>query len=125
MDNLQSPQSPWLKIYSRPTKYPKLWSKGIIQKLLIKWAGCKCEHCGASQADALLHVHHLIWIAKEDCRWENLTVLCTSCHVKIHNQKWQPGKPWLERWGEVPQWAIVRGHLTKQGEPVEQQSLIN
>lgn len=111
-------ESPWLKVYSRRFKYPKPWQKGMIQKIILRAAGHTCEHCGATQEDALLHVHHLTWLNKHDCTYQNLVSVCTSCHVRIHNYKWQPGKPWLERWGQVPVWAVLRGHLSNNGQPL-------
>ena len=111
-----APNSPWLKVYTLAAgKYPKIWNKGIIQKALIAWADHKCECCGATDDDVLLHVHHMTWLAKKDCRWENLLVCCTGCHVRLHNQRWQPGKFWYEKHGPVPHWAVIRGHLTESG----------
>jgi 5-methylcytosine-specific restriction endonuclease McrA len=93
---------------SRLYRYPRLWSKGIIQRHLLEWADHKCECCGADRDDVSLHVHHLIWRDKHDCRFENLLVCCVGCHTRLHNRKWQPGQPWLPDWGAVPEWLKVR-----------------
>ncbi|NEQ29648.1 MAG: HNH endonuclease [Leptolyngbya sp. SIO4C5] len=102
------PKNIWLMVYSRKFKYPRVWCKGIVQRILLSWAGHKCEHCGATDEQSLLHVHHLSWKAKHDCRWENLVVLCVSCHTQIHNRRWQPGSIWRSQWGEVPNWLKLR-----------------
>ena len=114
----EPPQSDWLKLYTFLGKYPKCWRKGIIQRIILEYADYHCEHCGVSGSFALLHVHHLIWNDKHDCRWQNLLCVCTGCHVRIHNYKWQPGQLWISRWGDVPEWAIARGLLV-DGKPKE------
>ncbi len=56
-----------------------------------------CEECGSGDD---LHVHH-----KDRDHWndapENLTTLCNSCHVKLHNE--QDGNPraLVPRWREI------------------------
>jgi hypothetical protein len=129
VDLVLNPVSPWLKIYSQPGKYPKIWNKGIIQRHLIDLAQGCCECCGqigtnsdlpeATNGTVLLHVHHLKWQAKHDARWENLLVCCTGCHTRLHNQKWQPGKPWNPKHGPIPNWAFQRGLLDETGHPNE------
>ncbi|HEY9747452.1 MAG TPA: HNH endonuclease signature motif containing protein [Allocoleopsis sp.] len=108
------PENNWLKLYTRVGKYPKVWEKGIIQRILLSWAGRKCENCGTTDEQASLHVHHLRWKAKHDCRFENLVVVCVRCHTILHNRQYQPGVDWQERWGPVPEWAIVRGLVTSE-----------
>lgn len=97
-----------LKSYQPVGRYPKRWTKGAIQKAMLQWSDHRCEVCGARGEDELLHVHHLHWADKHDCRWENLLVCCVSCHTRIHNHKWQPGKPWSLT--ATPDWMTQRGY---------------
>lgn len=97
-----------LHVYKRAGHYPSPWKTGRIQKVMIKWADNLCENCGASGTDALLHVHHIAWEAKHDCRFENLVVVCVGCHVRIHNHHWQPGRPWTLT--STPDWMTLRGY---------------
>lgn len=108
---LTPPNSKSLKIYKRPGIYPSGWNTGRIQKIMLGWAGYQCESCGASSADRLLHVHHLTWEAKHDCRFENLLVCCVNCHTRIHNNEWQPGKIWTFT-DTRPDWMTARGYET-------------
>lgn len=95
-----------LKVYKRPNIYPGAWKRGRIQKVMLRLAGYVCEQCGLSDDEVLLHVHHIVWKAKHDCRWQNLVVVCVKCHVKIHNHCWQPGREWTL--GDVPKWIVSR-----------------
>lgn len=132
MSAVTHPVSRWLMSYPQKGKYPRIWSKHIIQKVLIAWANNRCECCGelgtntkdpdAENGTVLLHVHHLKWSAKHDATWENLLVCCTGCHTRIHNQKWQPGKEWNPKHGDVPQWLIIRGLLDVEGNPIDESS---
>jgi hypothetical protein len=107
-DVLDAPPSDrCLHAYKRLEHYPSPWKTGRIQKVMLRWANDTCENCGVAGKDGLLHVHHIQWDAKHDCRWENLVVVCVSCHVKIHNHKWQPGRIWSLT--AVPQWITRRG----------------
>ena len=54
-------------------------------KHLISLLGNKCSACGSSKN---LQVHHKIPLSKNGVdEVENLEVLCTLCHNKIHNYK--------------------------------------
>jgi len=99
-------------------QYPACWKKGHVQKVLLDWANHRCEVCDRGLDQVSLHVHHLTWADKHDCRWINLLVCCRACHVQLHNRRWQPGQKWESRWGEVPEWAIARGLLDNAGNPV-------
>ena len=110
MPDYQSPPvSKSLKIYKRLGHYPSGWQSGRVQRIMLRWAGHVCECCGAAAADRLLHVHHLIWEAKHDCRYENLLVCCVNCHTRLHNIEWQPGKLWTFT-DRCPEWMTARGH---------------
>lgn len=121
------PTAACLKVYKRPHIYPDAWERQRIQKIMLKWAGNKCENCGATIEQSLLHVHHIYWNNKHDCRFENLVVVCVSCHIKIHNHKWQPGRPWTLT--KTPEWMTARGYSNPVEERVEaveeNQSAIN
>lgn len=99
--------------------YPVLWRdrKPNIQQFM-RSLHPNCEMCGKDSSGGSLDVHHLKWSAKHDCRYENLFVICRSCHSKIHRRGdgWHPSKPWdIENWSDVPQGLIDRGHLNKDG----------
>ncbi len=76
-----------------------------------------CEMCGKDSSGGSLDVHHLKWDRKHDCTYDNLFVICRSCHTKIHRRGdgWFPSKPWAKEWGDVPQGLIDRNHLDKDG----------
>lgn len=101
------PVSRSLRRYRRLLHYPSAWRSGLIQRVMLKWSGNRCECCG--EMGGVL-VHHLVWELKGDCRFENLLVCCLGCHVRLHNREWQPGKVWL--WGEIPEWQKIRGMNT-------------
>jgi hypothetical protein len=98
--------------------YPTLWRdrKPNIQQFM-RTLHPTCEMCGKDSSGGSLDVHHLKWSAKHDCRYENLFVICRSCHSTIHRRGggWYPSQPWLAEWGEVPDGLISRGHLDKDG----------
>lgn len=99
-------------------EYPPLWRdrKPSIQNMM-RSLHPNCEMCGKNQ-DAFSHdVHHLKWDKKHDCRYENLFVICRSCHVKLHRRGdgWFPSKPWASEWGDVPDGLVGRCHLNKDG----------
>ena len=102
------PEARCLKIHKRQGIYPHGWKSGRIQKILVKWANYKCENCGVSGTEVLLHVHHIRWHDKHDCRFENLVVVCVKCHTRIHNHQWQPGKEW--KLSAKPDWQTIRGY---------------
>jgi hypothetical protein len=77
--------------------------------------------CSKDSSGFSLDVHHLKWDKKHDCTYENLFVICRSCHTKIHRRGdgWFPSKPWsIAEWGEVPQGLIDRLHLDKDGNAI-------
>lgn len=52
-----------------------------------------CERCGQSGDE----VHHKIYLTPENINdpyitlnWENLELLCATCHSKEHNEKYSP-----------------------------------
>lgn len=103
--------------------YPILWRdrKPNIQQFM-RSLHPNCEMCGKDSSSSALDVHHLRYADKHDCRYENLFVVCRSCHCKIHKRKlpdsgdtWFPSKPWALEWGDVPDGLVSRGHLNKDG----------
>jgi hypothetical protein len=98
--------------------YPKLWrdKKPNIQQFM-RTLHSNCEMCGKDSSGFSLDVHHLKYDAKHDCRYENLFVVCRSCHVKIHRKGdgWFPSKPWDMNWCDPPSGLVERGHLNKDG----------
>jgi hypothetical protein len=61
----------------------KHWKKRRARALDL--ANYKCQKCGISSKSAKLHVHHLSYdnLGKESD--DELMVLCSSCHRKVHN----------------------------------------
>lgn len=115
-DNLAP--NPWLRIYSRIGKYPKVWDMGRIQKIMRSLFP-ECEICGESATSRMLDVHHLRYLDKHDCRLENLLVVCRSCHSSIHRHEWTPDKPWnIAKSPGIPQGLIDRKLLDKKGNPI-------
>lgn len=103
-------------------EYPPLWRdrKPNIQQFM-RTLHPNCEMCGKDSSGFSLDVHHLKWDRKHDCTYENLFVICRSCHTKIHRRAdgWFPSKPWdIQNWGEVPQGLIDRLHLDKDGNAI-------
>lgn len=45
-----------------------------------------CQKCGKLQGDRAFSVHHIDY-DKKNCNPENLTTLCRSCHIKLHNSR--------------------------------------
>lgn len=111
-----------LAIGLKEGEYPKLWrdKKPNVQQFM-RSLHPNCEMCGKDASGFHLDVHHLKYDAKHDCSYENLFVVCRSCHVRIHRRGdgWHPSKPWdIQNWGDVPQGLIDRGHLDKDGNAI-------
>lgn len=108
--------------------YPKLWRdrKPNVQQFM-RSLHPNCEMCGKDTSGFSLDVHHLKYDAKHDCTYENLFVVCRSCHVKLHRKGdgWHPSKPWDMDWCEVPQGLIDRNHLDKDGNAIAPQIVDN
>ena len=112
----------FLSVGLKEGSYPNLWRDRLpnIQQFM-RSLHPNCEMCGKDSSGFSLDVHHLKWDRKHDCRYENLFVICRSCHTKIHRRGdgWFPSKPWdIQNWGEVPQGLIDRGHLDKDGNAI-------
>jgi len=54
-----------------------------IRNRLVQAEGACCKDCGSIE---ILVVHHRNW-DKQDCRRENLAVLCRACHCSRHNRR--------------------------------------
>jgi 5-methylcytosine-specific restriction endonuclease McrA len=66
------------------SKYPKEFYSAKIDALKV--ADNRCEICGASSDGSkqnVLHVHH-IDINTHNNSMDNLVVLCTVCHMRLH-----------------------------------------
>ncbi len=98
--------------------YPILWRdrRPNVQQFM-RTLHPNCEMCGKDSSGFSLDVHHLKWSDKHDCRYENLFVICRSCHTKIHRKGdgWFPSKPWDMDWCVPPDGLVDRGHLDKDG----------
>jgi hypothetical protein len=81
------------------TRYPKNWAEiawAVKEKADWKCAKCRMQclrpgdntsHLSKSERTAkTLVVHHFNRIP-EDCRFANLTALCTNCHLSYHNRR--------------------------------------
>jgi len=112
----QLKKDPWLRIYRTPG-YPPMWKKGYIQKLIRAIAKYTCEVCGAKGKDGvMLDVHHLNYMDKNDCRWENLICVCRNCHSSIHRKDFAPGQNWDNaRSPKPPRGLIARGIINSKG----------
>ena len=53
---------------------------------LLRECGFKCQKCGS---DKLLSVHHIDW-DKTHNEYSNFSILCGSCHFKLHS--WIPAR---------------------------------
>jgi len=57
----------------------------IAKKIILKERGRFCERCGKELGEKKVVIHH-----KNGRRWDNnldnLQILCSSCHSKIHNE---------------------------------------
>jgi 5-methylcytosine-specific restriction endonuclease McrA len=54
------------------------------RELAVADAGHCCEFCGNETPYATLHAHHLHYRTLGAERWEDLIVLCASCHDDVH-----------------------------------------
>jgi hypothetical protein len=109
-------------------EYPIFWRdrKPSCQQFM-RSLHANCEMCGKDSSGGSLDVHHLKWDRKHDCTYDNLFVICRSCHTKIHRRAdgWFPSKPWAKEWGDVPQGLIDRNHLDKDGNAIAPQIVDN
>ncbi len=76
----------WMKNLN-PKKHPK-WKGGkrIYRRLALSKKDLVCEICGAKEKkvkNSNLHVHH-IDEDRDNNNLNNLMVLCSSCHKKVH-----------------------------------------
>jgi RNase P subunit RPR2 len=62
------------------TEYWKKFAHNAREK-----ADYSCQECGAS--NCVLHVHHLTYERRGRERYEDVKVLCRSCHEKVHGRK--------------------------------------
>lgn len=71
--------------------YPVAWERIARQLKQIK--NYTCEECGARYAerDGNIQIHH-IDNDRSNCTWNNLKVLCKSCHDKYHPTRPGAGK---------------------------------
>ena len=111
-----------LKLGIKENVYPPLWRDRTpnIQQFM-RSLHPNCEMCGKDSGGGSLDVHHLKHDAKHDCTYENLFVICRSCHSKIHRWQngWFPSKAWnISDWQNVPTGLIERGHLDKDGNAI-------
>ena len=118
-----------LRLGIKEGSYPCLWrERNPSVQQFMRSLHLTCEMCGKDSSGGSLDVHHLKYDAKHDCRYENLFVICRSCHCKIHRWEngWYPSKPWnTSAWCEVPQGLIDRNHLDKDGNAIAPQLLDN
>lgn len=72
-------------------KYPSNWRK--IADDVKRRKNYTCEECGARYAmgDKNIQIHH-IDNDRSNCSWDNLKVLCKSCHDKYHPTRPGAGK---------------------------------
>jgi type I restriction enzyme R subunit len=81
-------------------------STDIQRKLLIE-CGHRCCVCG--EHVSLEKAHIVPWSATKDHSAENLLVLCSLCHTRSHDEKWDQKTlkeyktlPWVARYKGVP-----------------------
>ena len=73
-------------------RYPESWNR--MRHFRFKQANYICENCGR-YAKGDLHLHHLIPLGSGGKNnYENLAVVCSSCHKRIH-------KEYLEKIGVI------------------------
>jgi len=54
----------------------------------------KCQRCGVSHAERLLHIHHIVSFAVRETRADpaNLVLLCVKCHRFVHSKRNSAGE---------------------------------
>ena len=71
-------------MYRPSPLYPENWNR--LRHALFKEAGYRCQVCGR-YAKGDLHLHHIVPISiSHDNSRENLIVLCSDCHYKVHKK---------------------------------------
>lgn len=92
--------------YDGGEKMAQEWAKRFYNSKA--WIKCRelykqeknglCERClKKGKYNAGEEVHHKIWLTPENINdpyitlnWENLELLCATCHSKEHNEKYSP-----------------------------------
>lgn len=110
-----------LAIGIKEGEYPFMWRyRNPSVQQFMRSLHPNCEWCGVDAAGFPHDVHHLKWDKKHDCRYDNLFVVCRSCHSRLHRRGWYPSKPWdIGNWGAVPQGLISRGYLNQDGSIID------
>src|SRR5438552_1379263 len=78
-----------------------------IQRRLMVECGHRCACCG--DHIALEKAHIIPWSEKKEHTFEYLLVLCSACHDRSHDEKWDrltlleyKKNPWVARYRSVP-----------------------
>jgi hypothetical protein len=81
-------QVPQYTVHNAPiNEYPENWA--LIASELKRQLGFYCQTCNRVLGEAnkkFLHVHHINGL-KNDCRVENLSCLCISCHAEEYQHQ--------------------------------------
>lgn len=68
-------------------KYIRSREWKIFSDKIKESRGNKCEECGVSRKDSILHAHHLTYERFMNELPEDIQVLCVECHDKKHPEK--------------------------------------
>ncbi len=75
------------EFFKEYNKYLKSNDWKMRKKEFIRMADYKCETC--EEEDKILHVHHLHYRSLGNESFEDVLVLCISCHERLHGRKFR------------------------------------
>ena len=87
-----------------------------VERRLLVECGHRCACCG--QPVSLEKAHIIPWSETKDHSFENLVVLCSTCHTRSHDEKWDKKtlqeykkRPWVLRYQQTPAPQLPRTQL--------------
>jgi 5-methylcytosine-specific restriction endonuclease McrA len=71
-------------------RYKKLYSstwRNQLKKQIKERDNYQCQNSNCRRNSVRLHVHHIDY-DEENCSFDNLITLCTSCHIKTNRNRY-------------------------------------